>query len=131
MVAFGVHWMLRKSAARKLWLLAASYAFYACWDWRFLGLILVSTLADFVAGGTIDRADPETEAGRLIPRRPLGPLGCHRGTRARTYLNLTWPSPSAACSTTRRTTAEVADLREHPARRVSPGGMLLERARVT
>ena len=36
---FAVHWFLRSNRTRKLWLLAASYFFYAAWDWRFLGLI--------------------------------------------------------------------------------------------
>ena len=30
------------------WLLVASYVFYGSWDWRFLGLILVSTGVDYV-----------------------------------------------------------------------------------
>ena len=30
------------------WLLAASYYFYAAWDWRFLSLLIGSTLVDFV-----------------------------------------------------------------------------------
>lgn len=28
----------------------ASYFFYSCWDWRFSGLILISTLVDFAVG---------------------------------------------------------------------------------
>ena len=31
-------------------LLIASYYFYACWDWRFLSLIWLSTLVDFFCG---------------------------------------------------------------------------------
>lgn len=31
-------------------LLAASYAFYAAWDWRFLGLMLVSSVTDYLVG---------------------------------------------------------------------------------
>jgi alginate O-acetyltransferase complex protein AlgI len=31
-------------------LLAASYAFYAAWDWRFLSLIFISTTVDFYVG---------------------------------------------------------------------------------
>ena len=34
-------------------LLCASYIFYCVWDWRFLGLILLSTAVDFVAGHAI------------------------------------------------------------------------------
>lgn len=48
-VAFCVHWLLATDRARKLWLLACSYLFYAAWDWRFLSLILISTLVDYVA----------------------------------------------------------------------------------
>jgi alginate O-acetyltransferase complex protein AlgI len=36
--------------AQNLWLLAASYFFYGAWDWRFLGLIVASTLIDYTAG---------------------------------------------------------------------------------
>lgn len=42
-----IHWaLLRRNDHRKLFLLVASYAFYAAWDWRFLGLIVLSTLVD-------------------------------------------------------------------------------------
>ncbi|MFT5292260.1 MAG: alginate O-acetyltransferase complex protein AlgI [Planctomycetota bacterium] len=56
-VAFGVHWSLRGNALRKAWLLGCSLFFYAAWDWRFLGLILVSTVVDYVAGLQIDRPE--------------------------------------------------------------------------
>jgi len=42
---------------RNLFLLAASYFFYGCWDWRFLSLILISTIVDFYCGQAI--ADTE------------------------------------------------------------------------
>ncbi|MDJ0961379.1 MAG: MBOAT family O-acyltransferase [Acidimicrobiia bacterium] len=35
---------------QNLMLLVASYAFYAAWDWRFLSLIWISTIVDFVVG---------------------------------------------------------------------------------
>jgi len=50
LLVFCVHWALRSHLARKLWLLLASYCFYAAWDWRFLGLILASTLIDYGVG---------------------------------------------------------------------------------
>ena len=34
-------------------LLLASYYFYAAWDWRFLGLLVASTLVSFYAGRLI------------------------------------------------------------------------------
>ena len=45
-----VHWSLRSNTARKGWLLACSYWFYAAWDWRFLSLIVGSTLVDYMVG---------------------------------------------------------------------------------
>lgn len=53
LAVLAVHWSLRGLTARKVWLLACSYAFYASWDWRFLSLILLSTAVDFVAGKAI------------------------------------------------------------------------------
>jgi alginate O-acetyltransferase complex protein AlgI len=56
---FLLHWVL-PHRARNLLLLVASYVFYATWDWRFLGLIWLSTLLDYalalaIAGSTSAR----------------------------------------------------------------------------
>lgn len=40
-------------------LLAASYLFYGWWDWRFLGLMLISTSTDFFAAKWIDQSSNE------------------------------------------------------------------------
>lgn len=45
----GLHWSVRPGG-RKWVLLVASYVFYAAWDWRFLGLIFLSTAVDFTIG---------------------------------------------------------------------------------
>jgi len=42
--------LLRHRRAQNAFLLAASYGFYAFWDWRFLGLLFLSTVADFAIG---------------------------------------------------------------------------------
>jgi len=42
--------VFRRESPRDLWLLAASYFFYMSWDWRYAGLILFSTVIDFVLG---------------------------------------------------------------------------------
>jgi alginate O-acetyltransferase complex protein AlgI len=52
---FIVTWVERSNARRKLWLLLASYVFYAGWDWRFLGLIATTTVVDFMAARGIER----------------------------------------------------------------------------
>jgi alginate O-acetyltransferase complex protein AlgI len=45
--------------ARNAFLLVASYLFYAAWDWRFLGLLLLSTANDFWVGRALStEADP-------------------------------------------------------------------------
>ncbi len=47
----------RRVPLRNTFLLLASYVFYAAWDWRFLGLIALSTLTDYVVGRALDRAE--------------------------------------------------------------------------
>lgn len=41
-------------------LLVASYIFYGWWDWRFLGLILLSSSVDYVAGRMLDSGTTRT-----------------------------------------------------------------------
>jgi D-alanyl-lipoteichoic acid acyltransferase DltB (MBOAT superfamily) len=45
-------------------LLVASYVFYGAWDWRFLGLIAISTIVDYVAGLRMAAADGATRTRR-------------------------------------------------------------------
>src|SRR5690242_17728913 len=47
-----VYWLLRWRA-QNLFLLIASYFFYGWWDWRFLSLILISTVVDFYCARAI------------------------------------------------------------------------------
>lgn len=48
-------------------LLAASYYFYAAWDWRFLGLLIASTLVDYCCGLYIASRDrPRQRKAALI-----------------------------------------------------------------
>lgn len=55
-LVFALVWKSRSNAHRKVVLLLASCVFYGAWDWRFLGLIFLSTVIDYVAalrmGGT-------------------------------------------------------------------------------
>tara|TARA_B100001057_G_scaffold336374_1_gene337174 strand:+ start:46 stop:1449 length:1404 start_codon:yes stop_codon:yes gene_type:complete len=44
---------------RKLVLLFSSYIFYSFWDWRFLALILISTVVDFFIGKKIYESENE------------------------------------------------------------------------
>ncbi len=46
-----LHYLARRSLrARNVLIVAASYVFYGWWDWRFLSLILLSSLVDYWAG---------------------------------------------------------------------------------
>jgi len=45
-IVYGLYRILPHRAQNVL-LLAASYYFYAAWDWRFLGLLILSTLVDY------------------------------------------------------------------------------------
>lgn len=57
-VVFTIYWLLNKGSLRRqnVFLVAASYLFYGWWDWRFLSLIIISTLVDFYAARTISKA---------------------------------------------------------------------------
>jgi len=62
----------RRVRARNAVLLVASYFFYACWDWRFLGLMLLSTVVDYACGRildvreTTDEPPPSTAKRRAV-----------------------------------------------------------------
>ena len=47
-------------------LLAASYYFYAAWDWRFLGLLVGSTVVDYTCALLIDRQTDQARRKRLM-----------------------------------------------------------------
>jgi D-alanyl-lipoteichoic acid acyltransferase DltB (MBOAT superfamily) len=61
--AFAGVWLLaRFRLARTLLLLAASYVFYGCWSWKYLGLIFLSSSHDYLAGRALGRV--RSPAGR-------------------------------------------------------------------
>lgn len=53
-------------AASKYVILAASYVFYAFWDWRFLSLIVASTLVDFLSGIAIENSEHPARRRRFL-----------------------------------------------------------------
>ena len=55
-VALTAGWALHRNPARwKLFMLGASYFFYGFWDWRFIGLIAMSTAVNQMAAEVIHR----------------------------------------------------------------------------
>jgi alginate O-acetyltransferase complex protein AlgI len=51
-VVFTIYWFIAKRSLKlqNLTILFASYIFYGWWDWRFLSLIIFSTVVDYVVG---------------------------------------------------------------------------------
>lgn len=51
-IVFGIYWYLSKLSLRiqNFFLIIASYVFYGWWDWRFLFLIIISSMTDYLIG---------------------------------------------------------------------------------
>jgi alginate O-acetyltransferase complex protein AlgI len=65
-LVFPLNWLLAPpSRAWKVFILVVSYAFYAYWDWRFVFLIVASTLGNALFGRLIARAGPRAAKGLL------------------------------------------------------------------
>lgn len=64
-VVYGAYRLLPHRAQNWL-LLAASYYFYAAWDWRFLGLLIGSTLVDYYCALAIGRSQDARWRKRLL-----------------------------------------------------------------
>ena len=53
---FLIYWALNSSVkVQNFFLLIASYIFYGWWDWRFLSLIIISTLIDYSIGFALSK----------------------------------------------------------------------------
>jgi D-alanyl-lipoteichoic acid acyltransferase DltB (MBOAT superfamily) len=74
LVVLATTYVLRdRVPARNTFLLIASYYFYGCWDWRFLGLIVISTIVDYGCGlglavspEDVDKAPPPVRRRKLL-----------------------------------------------------------------
>jgi alginate O-acetyltransferase complex protein AlgI len=54
---FGLYWTLRARVPQNALLLVASYVFYGAWSWKFLLLLLASTMVDYVCGMLIGASE--------------------------------------------------------------------------
>jgi len=61
--------------ARKAFLLLASYFFYGYWDWRFLSLLVFSTVLDFAVGRLLGRSAGPGRRRALLVASLVGNLG--------------------------------------------------------
>src|ERR1041384_2359268 len=60
-IVFALYWFMTKGNLKiqNILLLVASYFFYACWDYRFLFLLIFSTLLDYYTGLKIAAAQDD------------------------------------------------------------------------
>ena len=67
-VVFVLYWFVFKNSLKyqNLLIVAASYVFYGWWDWRFLGLIIFSTVLDFFIGKSLEKAKLEINRKLLL-----------------------------------------------------------------
>src|SRR3954471_8510134 len=76
-ILFPLYWVLRHRA-QNIVLLAASYYFYACWNPKFLALLILSTVMDYGCGLAVDRIEAPRRRKlfvALIMALNLGMLG--------------------------------------------------------
>lgn len=66
-LVFIIYWIVAKNLnSRNLLLLIASYVFYGWWDWRFLFLIIISSLVDFIVGQRIYKSESKKNRKGLL-----------------------------------------------------------------
>jgi len=59
-IVFILYWMLKKNVkTQNIFLLAASYFFYAWWDWRYLSLIVFCSIINYLGGLLMMRTDEQ------------------------------------------------------------------------
>ena len=67
LLVFATSWAVRPfPLLRKIILLAASYYFYAYWDWRFAVLLFETTLANFLLGLWLDNTTEEKSRRSIV-----------------------------------------------------------------
>jgi D-alanyl-lipoteichoic acid acyltransferase DltB (MBOAT superfamily) len=67
-IVFILYWFVggKNIERRNLILIFASYYFYGCWDYRFLGLIVISSLIDFGIGIVMNKSNDQKKRKRLL-----------------------------------------------------------------
>lgn len=67
-IVYILYWLVfnRNITLRNAFLLLASYIFYGFWDWRFVSLLLFSSLTDFILGLQLFKADDQPRKRKLL-----------------------------------------------------------------
>ncbi len=76
-IVMGLYWLVGRNRiqAQNVFLIIASYFFYAQWDYRFLVLIAISTLLDYLVGLGFLKYSSLTAQKRLLWASLIGNLG--------------------------------------------------------
>ncbi len=75
-IFFILYWLVaKKLTLRNILILVGSYVFYAWWDWRFLILIVFSSIVDFIIGQKIKNSDSKRIKKRYLITSLLTNLG--------------------------------------------------------
>jgi D-alanyl-lipoteichoic acid acyltransferase DltB (MBOAT superfamily) len=69
-IVFLLYWLVvsRNVKAQNIFLIAISYFFYAWWDWRFLSLVLITTVSTYVAAYYINVYKNQREKGNIAAK---------------------------------------------------------------
>jgi len=67
-IVFALYWLINNKSLKvqNLLIIAASYLFYGWWDWRFLSLIVFSTLVDYAVGIGLSKQEDKTTRKLLL-----------------------------------------------------------------
>ncbi len=66
-IFFVLYWIVaKKLTIRNILILSGSYVFYAWWDWRFLFLIIFSSIVDYFVGQKIYSAESKGLKKRFL-----------------------------------------------------------------
>ncbi|MGW9686017.1 MBOAT family O-acyltransferase [Flagellimonas sp. 2504JD1-5] len=67
-IVFSLYWLIanKNLKLQNVLIVAASYLFYGWWDWRFLSLILFSTIVDFTIGQKLRKEENQLKRKALL-----------------------------------------------------------------
>lgn len=75
-IVFLLYWVCSKDLTfRNVFVLLSSYVFYGWWDWKFLGLIIISSFVDYYVGKRLGRVKTEKKRKLLLYLSLLVNLG--------------------------------------------------------
>lgn len=65
-IVWSVYWILGSDRRRRIFIVLSSYVFYASWDYRFLSLLVASTVVDWALGQKLSRPMPAGHKRRWV-----------------------------------------------------------------